>query len=367
MAYALNRGKMIKSLLFMTRGLIGTGLCLTFGLAPSAASAALISGGNFGGADLTPSDGDILSGTFTNVGTFTLTPGTTVFIDQGTELSIAASQINIFGILDGTGAGFAGGPSVPNSPGGGTGDQGGINGLGPGGGTGGMGGLIGSFVHGTGGGGGGYGGAGGRSAPTLSSPPTAAGGLAYGDATSFDISMGSGGGSGSKYTQPNLTGASGAGGAGGGAVSLFGTINLGGSILVDGDNGLLGARINSASGGGGAGGGVLLSGTLLLDGLISATGGNGGSGNNGGFPSAGGGGGGGRIKLFGSSLLGSNFAFDVSGGNGGPGRGGVSEPGANGTFFNNTVPVNVPEPTSTLGLLIFSAIGIGSALKNRRL
>jgi len=358
---------MIKSLLSITRSLVGTGLCLAFGLAPSAASAALISGGNFGGTDLTPSDGDVLSGTFTNVGTFTLAPGTTVFIDQGTALSITASQLNIFGILDGTGAGFAGGASVPNSPSGEQGEQGGINGLGPGAGTGGMGGLIGSYVHGTGGGGGGYGGAGGSSAPTLSEPPPAAGGLAYGNATSFDISMGSGGGSGSKYTQPELIGASGAGGTGGGAVSLFGTINLDGSILVDGANGFLGTGINSASGGGGAGGGVLLSGTLLLDGLISATGGNGGSGDLGGLPSAGGGGGGGRIKLFGSSLLGSNFTFDVSGGNGGPGSGGVSEPGANGTFFNNTVPISVPEPSSTLGLLILSAIGIGSALKNRRL
>ena len=152
--------------------LVFGGFVAVVGSAP--AGAATISGGDKGGADITVANGDVLSGTFTNVGTFTIPAGVTVTVDPGVPLSITATKIVIDGTLDGTGAGFAGGVATTNS-----GDNGIVGeGSGPGGG-----GNYGQNVHGSGGGGGGYGGAGGDGAfAEYPNYPTApgAGGVTYG-------------------------------------------------------------------------------------------------------------------------------------------------------------------------------------------
>ncbi|MBN1667982.1 MAG: hypothetical protein JW862_12880, partial [Anaerolineales bacterium] len=75
---------------------------LVFSMTPGSALAATIPGADYGGADLVPADGDVLSGTFTNVGTFWIQAGVTVFVDPGTPLSIQADTILIEGILDGS-------------------------------------------------------------------------------------------------------------------------------------------------------------------------------------------------------------------------------------------------------------------------
>ena len=327
------------------------GLYIAIQAAHAGPSLALIGGSDYGGADLTPANGDVLSGTFTNVGTLNIAAGVTVFVQPGTALSITAANIIIDGTLDGSGAGFAGGAPVPYTGGSCPSGLPGNSGAGPGGGGAG---LFGCNIHGSGGGGGGYGGVGGRSGSFFSSsnPGQAAAGAAYGDAVSPSVAKGSGGGSGAKYTCCFLPGASGAGGAGGAAISLFGTINLNGSILADGANGK--SAIQSASccpssfdgnpaGGGGSGGGVLLNGILSLDGLISATGGSGGngSGSTPRYGSGGGGGAGGRVKLFGPAQFGLSFQSNVSGGAAGASSSGstiLATAGAPGTFSDQTSP-----------------------------
>ena len=112
----------------MSRILYGTAVIAASAvIALSAPSkAAVIVGGDFGGADLVVNNGDILQGTFTNVGNFTVGAGNTVFVAGGIALSIAANSIQIDGTLDGTGAGFAGaaspvGPAANGLTGSGTG------------------------------------------------------------------------------------------------------------------------------------------------------------------------------------------------------------------------------------------------------
>lgn len=335
-------------------------------VAPPIARSAIILGGDFGGANLTPNNGDILSGVFTNVGAFSVSAGTTVFVQSNTALSIAANTISILGTLDGSGAGFAGGAAVANG-GAGSGN--------PGGGTGGGGGgLFGPSVHGSGGGGGGYGGNGGDSASVFGSgPPPALGGASYGDATSSAVQQGSGGGGGAPYNT-SAGGASGAGGSGGGSISLFGsTIDLGplGSILASGFNGTdgvpYGTRVATSAGGGGSGGGVLLDGLLSLDGLIDVSGGDGGNGSTQLFGSGGGGGAGGRIKLFGvaGSTFGAGFSFDIAGGVGGNYASDYDEipstPGAIGSYSYIESEGVVPEPASLAvwsGIAAFAGFGV---------
>jgi hypothetical protein len=335
-------------------------LLLAGTLSVSPAYAVLIVGGNLGGGDLTPANGDILSGTFTNVGTFSIPLGATVFVAGGVPLSVTASAINIDGILNGVGAGFAGGPSVnnisPNCQGSGT--PSGIAGSGPGGGGGG---LFGNCVHGDGGGGGAYGGAGGQSGSFFgSAPPPTLGGSSY-DPNAGTVEMGSGGGSGSAFGDgAPASGFSGAGGAGGGSISLFaGTIMLDGFILVDGADGLAG--VSASGGGGGSGGGILLSGTMFLDGPLSASGGDGAGGSGAGLPIGGGGGGGGRIKLLGLADFLPGFSVNLSGGAAGPTQflsgGTQATAGGDGVLLNQTEPVPVPEP-STLLLLASVLIGL---------
>src|ERR1051326_2929664 len=147
-------------------------------------TAQTINGTNYGGADFTPPDGTILNGTFTNVGTFRITVGSTVYVATGVPLSIQANNIIIEGTLNGQGGGYAGGAST---------NIGGANGLpgsGPGGGAGG---LFGGCVHGDGGAGGGYGGNGGNSGSYFGSGPAPVlGGTAYGASNRFNSQMGYG-------------------------------------------------------------------------------------------------------------------------------------------------------------------------------
>jgi hypothetical protein len=337
------------------------------------AEGALILGGDFGGADLLPNNGDILSGTFTNVGQFIVNLGDTVLVDPGVALSVTANKIDIDGTLAGTGAGFAGGlaptPVPNNNPG--------APGGGPGGGAGGG---FGPDVHGEGGGGGGYGGPGGQGGENTfgNNPPgPALGGPTYGDASSPSVDMGSGGGAAASHNccDPAIGGD---GGSGGSSISLFATdIFLDGAIIADGQNGFLGTigSFSSSSGGGGAGGGILLDGAMTLNGLLSARGGSGAgfAGPSGGFATSGGGGGGGRIKLFGESFFDVGFSVDVSGGGFGATDPGFikadATAGAVGTFFDDTVPITtvIPEPgTLTLLLIsIFGLLGYGYSRKRR--
>lgn len=312
-------------------------LTLGFG-EPERLEAAIIDGGDFGGNNLTPEDGDILFGTFTNVGLFHIIAGRTVYVAQGVPLSITADQHQIDGTLDGTGRGHLGGDSVQNALFSdifdcfnANGTTRGNSGSDDGGGTGGS---FGCRFSGSGGGGGGYGGAGGQSGSADGNvAPPASGGAENGNESAMSIEMGSGGGSGSDYDADD--GNSGAGGRGGGKISLFGQIILTstGKIIANGAKGQPGlspltlSTIGTAAGGGGSGGGILLvndtNDASELDGELIATGGLGGllgelpGGIAPHFGSGGGGGGGGRIKYFGPTEFGTNFKCIVSGANGG--------------------------------------------------
>ncbi len=257
---------------------------------------ALIVGSDLGGGDLVPANGDVLSGSFTNVGTFHVAAGVTVFVDPGVPLSVTATEILIEGTIDADLAGFVGGatppnPSDPGNPGGGPG--------------GGEGGGFGNCVHSGGGGGGAYGGDGGDSSSLFgTNPPPALGGSAYGSPNPPGIMMGSGGGSGGNHCNATQGGP---GGNGGGAVELHATrITVSGTITANGQDGIASTVAGGPGGGGGAGGGIWLDGCLTLDGAtLSANGGDGGDGVQGvGLGMAGGGGGGGRIKLSGSVAAG---------------------------------------------------------------
>ncbi len=279
-----------------------------FGASPDlpGAEAATIVGSDLAGADLTPANGDVLSGTFTNVGTFSIPAGATVFVDPGVPLSITAQAIDIDGTLDGTAAGFLGG--APNAPG----SNSGLGGAGPGAGPGG---TFGPNIHGNGGGGAGHGGAGGNGAnSTLSSPPLQPGGPAYGTVSSGGVDMGSGGGSGASH---NLAPAGGAGGNGGGAILLNAcSVSISGSVLADGGAGASSPPVSGTGGGAGSGGGIQICGESGdISGTLSAEGGNGGNGGSQTFSAGGGGGAGGRIKV--AATLAMTGTTSVVGGAGG--------------------------------------------------
>lgn len=273
-------------------------LLVVFAAAAPARAATRV-GKDYGGADLTVANGDVVQGTFTNVGLFSLPAGATVSISVGIPFVLYAATVSIRGTLDGRGRGGNSGA------GGSVGDAGAAGTSGSSAGSGGGGG--GSAADG--GGGGGYGGAGGAG-----SGGTGTAGSVYGSTgvtsvplSSDDVFQGSGGGGGGGGS--SKVGA--AGGSGGGAVYIEAssmTIDGGGKILVDGSGGGTAAE-NSVSahpggGGGGSGGGVLLriTGPLVFDtgAELSADGGNGGdvSFPIGGFGDPGGGGGGGRVMIF---------------------------------------------------------------------
>jgi hypothetical protein len=211
----------------MSKGLfsaaaIAASVAITFS-APS--TAAVIVGSDFGGADLVVSNGDILQGTFTNVGTFTVGAGNTVFVANGFGLSIAANTIQIDGTIDGTGAGFAGAATPVGDA------ANGLAGTGPGAGAGG---LYGGAVHASGGGGGGSGGG-----IELSGYLTLNGLLSASGGEGADFNLGTGTSEG--WGQ-------GGGGGGGGRIKLSGftTSVLGGfAIDVSGGSGGAGSSINT--------------------------------------------------------------------------------------------------------------------------
>ncbi|MCC7509847.1 MAG: IPT/TIG domain-containing protein [Planctomycetes bacterium] len=306
----------------------------------SGLSAVTIVGGDYAGADLVPADGDELSGTFTNVGTFRVMSGRTVHVLQGTALNVTANLILIEGTLNGLGRGNTGGAAVANNS-----NLGGVNGTGTGFGGGGQ---YGSCCHGTGGGGGAYGGNGGAGGRFLTSPNPGTGGTAHGAAGSpTSAGMGAGGGSGSSVATG--TGASGAGGAGGASITLnAGTISLSGTINADGAAGgnatQTGSSVSPHGGGGGSGGGVLLNGAMTLTGSITARGGAGGNQiGTSGWGSGGGGGGGGRIWLNGVKVSQSGgFTTSVTGGAAGTSLAGASlnpVAGSAGSMTDNTTTV----------------------------
>ncbi len=306
--------------------------------APSAPSALLI-GSDLGGGDLIPADGDVLSGSFTNVGTFHVAAGITVGVDPGVPLIVMAEEISIEGTIDADGAGFAGGATNPVV------SSAGLPGSGPGGGEGGG---FGSCVHGNGGGGGGYGGTGGISSSLFGNgPPPSAGGPAYGDPNPPGIMMGSGGGSAGNYCDEVFGGP---GGAGGGSVTLMAqVIDISGGIEANGaPGGLLGTPTRSG-GGGGSGGGIWLDGCMnLTEALLNAAGGAGaGDPAGSGFPQGGGGGAGGRVKLSGLMAPGSSHAANVAGAPAGAGDIlGGQVGGAEGTSGENGSVVDLTEPNA---------------------
>lgn len=308
------------------------------------ASAANFNGGDWGGQDLMISNGDTLSGNFTNVGSFTIPNNSTASINSNI-FSVNARSINIAGTLNGSGAGYAGGLTT------------GINGsagYGPGGG---QGGLYGPTIHASGGGGGGSFGSGGNSGQYLTEPGYAPGGLGYISTDLLTPTAGSGGGSAGSHTGSTNGGDGGSGGAG---ISLFAdTISISGSILAKGNNGESGdsaPTASSSSGGGGAGGTIILGGLLDITGVLDVSGGEGADYGlalnlGGGYGQGGGGGGGGLISLNGTFLsIAGTYLFE--GGKGGTsdiyGNGDSqyfslnSTNGANGAFINNASAVPVP-------------------------
>ncbi|MBI5241468.1 MAG: fibronectin type III domain-containing protein [Elusimicrobia bacterium] len=260
--------------------------------------AATIPGGDYADADLTPANGDTLSGTFTNVRLFSIGAGVTAYVAPGAPLAVYAATASIRGTLDGSGRGQSGGNGGPA----GTAGLSGFDGdpAGAGGGSGGAaakggGGAGAAAAGGTGAGvGGGAGGAGYGSTGTITVPLSA-----------DDAFMGSGGGGGGGGAA--LTG--GSGGTGGASVYIeAASMTVTGSILVAGSTASAvtdtAVGVHPAAGGGGGGGTVLLrvTGQLGLHpgSAVSANGGPGGDAvaTLGGTLDPGGGGAGGRIKVF---------------------------------------------------------------------
>src|SRR5437763_902974 len=77
--------------------------------APIQLRAVTITGGDYAGGNLIPNNGDVLSGTFLNVGLFQVPTGNTAFVAAGVTLIVYASTISINGTLDGSGRGQSGG------------------------------------------------------------------------------------------------------------------------------------------------------------------------------------------------------------------------------------------------------------------
>jgi len=282
------------------------------------ARAAVIVGGNYAGANLAPSNGDELSGTFVNVGLFSLPAGATVFVAAGTTLVVYASTISISGTLNASGFGQPGGSGGQSNGVGGTGFGGGPSAIG--------GGAAGAAQKG--GGGGAYGGAGGGGGGGAS------GGTLYDSTGVFtspisadDVFQGSGGGGGGG----NASSSGGSGAPGGGAVYLeASSMTVTGALLAAGTTASAVANnsgaANPGGGGGGSGGGLLLrvTGPLRVSGAFLNAGG--GSGGNvadsfSGSIAPGGGGAGGRIKIFSQSATFAGVAFSTSGGSAGGGGG----------------------------------------------
>jgi len=175
-----------------------------------------------------------------------------------------------------------------------------------------------------GGSGGSYGGVGGSGGGGVSA--------AYGTANGNDIQMGSGGGG----SDCNATA------AGGGAISLIGSsIDVNGTISVQGQTAQNCCCGNSSeAAGGGAGGGVLVQGDYVKgNGTINANGGNGGNSTS---KEGGGGGGGGRVKMRWCQSINFTGTVNVAGGNAGTGGQSGMQSGAAGS---NTQPQTTTCPS----------------------
>ncbi len=323
-------------------------------------------GGDHGGASWAPANGATIGGNHTNIGTFTVGLGTTVYVTSGTPLKVYAHTITVSGTINGDYAGYEGGTG--GSSGGGFraysyGGSGGVEGGGSG--SGGSWGdcwrSCGAMYGAGGGGGGGYGGRGAPGGSSGGGRGGGDGGPLRGNAYSRTIEMGSGaggGGGGGSCWNSGAGGGSyggaggccsggctregscaggpggGNGGRGGGAVLLnASTVTISGTITLNGGGAAGGGCGNSASssceagrgggaGSGASGGGALAMGdSITFTGTIRAIGGPGGGrtgyvcdsaryrepGN------AGGQGGGGRVKLFATSALSATGSVDVSG------------------------------------------------------
>ena len=231
-------------------------------------------GGNHCGEDWTIVESEI-AGLHYDVGDVVI-PSTDVaaYSDGGYGyLVIHAESIVVNGTLDGVGAGYS------SAQGPGAGSAGSYISCGS------------CYENPTGGSGAGYatsGYAGGGSCGTVPS-----GGGTYGSSDSFDIQMGSGGGSGTAGPPCGDSGSGGVGGSGGAAVVLQAEvvgISVAASLIVDGEDGEDPSGYGSG-GGGGSGGGILLIGDqITVDGSLSAIGGEAGAG--------GADAGDGRIKIF---------------------------------------------------------------------
>lgn len=296
-------------------------------------------GGDHGGADWTPSNGVSIAGTHTNIGTFTITAGYTVYIQafDGSNygwLSVSANTVNVVGTLTASGKGYGGG----GGGGGGGGDSDydcGVVGQGAGGGSGDNGGGNGNTGSNEGGG----------------NDDAGAGGSGNGGGGSF---AGSGGSGGSAPSGSGVSGNSGSVGGRGGYATSGGqgdsstdeSINIGsGGAGAGGGSGgnhrWGGAWEGGGGGGGGAGGGygggyikLYAVNAFTLSGSISTTGQIGSNGSNGkgtGQDAA--------IKCPGYDWYrggdggsgGSNAVGSGSGGSGGAGTGGAGSGGSGGT------------------------------------
>ena len=329
-------------------------------LAP-AARAAVLASGDYAGGNLTVANGDTLSGTYTNVGLFSVPAGVTGFVASsasGPNLTVYASTVSIAGTLNGVGRGQPGGgagqaPSAAGSAGTGGGPSGTGNGSG------------GAEVKGGGGGGGG--GAGGAGAGDSGGGVGAAGGAAYGSTgtvtsplSADDAFQGSGGGGGGA----NASASGGAGAPGGAAIYIeASSMTVTGSIIVDGSTASAvasGVNVSSYPGGGGGGGGgtILLRVTNVLalsDGsVLSAKGGGGGNVSTSfanAFKAPGGGGGGGMVKLFYRTTASGAVTLSTAAGAAG-GLGG----------FSGTVDASTPPAAGSAGSVSFGVVASSPTL-----
>ena len=326
-------------------------LGLSFLAAPLHATT--IYGSDYHGGDLTTNNNDILLGTFTNVGLFSVGPGVRVTVAPTVPLVIYAATVSISGILDGTGRGESGGLSGPVSGAGSAGLSGGP--AGAGGATGGAaakGAGAGAGYAAGGSGAGDSGGGAGAAGGTCGAAGCGSTGTLTIPLSSDDIFPGSGGGGGGGGS--SLQG--GTGSSGGAAVYLeAASMTVSGTILVSGDTATpvaAGAATYPGAGGGGGGGTLLLriTGTLqLADGArLSANGGGGGNVDTvgGGQLEPGGGGGGGLLKIFSKSMTFGSVILSTAAG----------PAGSKDAAFTGTVDAAIPPQPGETGKVSFGVI-----------
>lgn len=264
--------------------------------------------GDKGGADITVSSNESITGEYYNIGTLTISGGATVTCTGA--VIIRAKRIVIDGTISADGANAS--TSTGN---GGDGAGSGKSGGGGGAGHGGAGGAGGAATGGAGGTAGSTYSTSSNPSFTVPSSPDSADDMDP-PGQLEDINEGSDGGDGGNSP-------SGTGGTGGGRVILYASIsiNISGNLSANGATGGNGDS-NKGGGGGGSGGGIVIAApSVTISGTVSANGGNGGSGGSSGLGGGGGGGGGGgRIKIFYDSLS-QTGTVRASGGTGGTASG----------------------------------------------